>query len=66
MTQHLLHLSRHEIKTGAVQKEVVRYISGLRNLLNGTTHPSFVHEPVQAYSLLSHVAVRFPPRTNEK
>ena len=66
MTQHLLHLSQHEIETEAVQKQVVRYISGLKNLLNGTTHPTFVHDPVQAYSLLRHVAVRFPPRPNEK
>jgi len=60
MTQHLLHLSQHEIELEAVQKQVVRYISGLRNLLNGTTHPTFVHDPVQAYSLLRHVAAGWP------
>ena len=58
MKQHLLHLSRHQIKTEAVRKRVVRYVSDLDNLLNGTTDPTFVHDPVQAYFFLRHVAVR--------
>ena len=58
MKQHLLNLSRHQIKTEAVRKRVVRYVSDLDNLLNGTTDPTFVHHPVQAYFFLRHVAVR--------
>jgi len=60
MKQHLLHLSRHQIKTEAVRKRVVRYVSDLDNLLNGTTDPTFVHDPVQAYFFLRHVAVGWP------
>ena len=70
MSQHLLHLNQHEIKTELVKKRVARYVSDLKNLLNGTTDPTFVHSPVQAYRLLSHVAVRLSPckkkRNNSK
>ena len=57
MNQHLLHLNQHEIKTEAAKKRVARYVSDLRTLLNGTTDPTFVHSPVQAYLFLRHVAV---------
>jgi len=60
MNQHLLHLNQHEIKTEAAKKRIIRYVSDLRNLLNGTTDPTFVHNPVQAYLFLRHVAVGWP------
>ena len=61
MNQHLLHLNQHEIKTEASKKRIIRYVSDLSNLLNGTTDPTFVHNPVQAYLFLRHVAVRLSP-----
>jgi len=58
MNQHLLHLNQHEIKTELVTKRVAHYVSDLRTLLNGTTDPTFVHNP--AYLFLRHVAVGWP------